>query len=284
MLIILDVLLIAVVLIALLITSYTDLKTREVPDWISYVVVVLAVLFRLLGALDSGQWSYFWYGLLFGGIAFVLGLIMYYTKQWGGGDAKLLIGFGVVFATAPITHVPGTFLLSLGINILVIGALYGIAASLVIAIRQPKVFQQQYRRLQSYPKIIIMKRLAFGAALALLLVAFAVDSIGRLLVLGAAFVICLYPYVFQVLKAVEEGCMIKTISSTQLTEGDWLVDVNLRKKFHIPAWGIEQKHIAALHRAKIKQVLVKEGIPFVPALLLAVLATLLLGNIIPLQF
>src|SRR3989338_1811145 len=98
---IVDYFLIAVGLTGLFFASLFDLKTREVPDWISYALVVSGLGLRLLAALSGAPWSYFLYGVLGAGLLFAFGMTMYYTRQWGGGDAKLFMGLGAVFATNP---------------------------------------------------------------------------------------------------------------------------------------------------------------------------------------
>ncbi|HLD12996.1 MAG TPA: hypothetical protein VJB87_05410, partial [Candidatus Nanoarchaeia archaeon] len=91
-----------------------------------------------------------------------------------------------------------------------------------------------------------------------------------------------YPWLLQAMKAVEQTCLLRKIPVAKVTEGDWLVDNALRKKFGIPSWGIEVKQIKKLQVSNIKQVWVKEGIPFVPALLLAVIVSLVFGFWLPL--
>ena len=41
------------------------------------------------------------YSLITFGAFFDIGLIMYYTKQWGGGDSKLLMGLGALLPLYP---------------------------------------------------------------------------------------------------------------------------------------------------------------------------------------
>ena len=79
--------------------------------------------------------------------------------------------------------------------------------------------------------------------------------------------------------------MIKKIPIEKLTEGDWIVkDVMVdNKRICGPKdLGIEKKQIAQLiklkQKGKIQNIVIKEGIPFVPSFLIAYIATLLLGN------
>ena len=80
--------------------------------------------------------------------------------------------------------------------------------------------------------------------------------------------------------------MHKLVDPEKLTEGDWIVnDVKVDGKYICGPkdLGIEmqqiKKLIALKKRGKIRKVLMKEGIPFVPSFLLAFAVTIFLGNI-----
>ena len=75
-------------LIALIIASYTDITTREVPDWINYGLIIFGLGARLIYSLVTFEWSYILNGLLGFGCFLVVSLIMFYMGQWGGGDSK----------------------------------------------------------------------------------------------------------------------------------------------------------------------------------------------------
>ena len=67
---------------------------------------------------------------------------MFKTRQWGGGDAKLIMGLGIVFATGPFfvkeSYLP--FLFMFVVNTLLLGALYGVVYSVVLAHKNRKKF------------------------------------------------------------------------------------------------------------------------------------------------
>ncbi|HLD12292.1 MAG TPA: prepilin peptidase, partial [Candidatus Nanoarchaeia archaeon] len=130
-----DILLIILVLVALLVAAITDLRSREVPDWVSYMLIAGALLIRLWYAFTSGFWSYFFFGLAGLGVGVLLGLGLFFSKQWGGGDAKLLMGFGVVFATNPFWYTSNVpFYVAFLFNMIVVGALYGLIASVLLGL------------------------------------------------------------------------------------------------------------------------------------------------------
>ena len=89
------------------------------------------------------------------------------------------------------------------------------------------------------------------------------------------------PYLVTALKSTELACMYKQIQVDKLTEGDWIQnDVYKNKKiiYKVNPYGADKKSIDALKKAKIKQVLVKEGIPFVPPFLLGTILTLIVSG------
>ena len=84
-------------------------------------------------------------------------------------------------------------------------------------------------------------------------------------------------------KTIEKSCLIKNINIENLTEGDWLAkDVKSNNKVILSKriTEIEKKHIQLLKKHKIKKVLIKQGIPFIPSFLLSVIISLILGSLI----
>ena len=115
-----------IALACMLFSSLRDIKTMEVPDFSSYFMIASGVGLRLLYSLSI--WN-FWAvldGLL--GLAFFsgVGLLMYYWGQWGGGDAKIMMGFG---ALAGLGIRGGLFSVLSFIVMLVCGSLLGLAYS-----------------------------------------------------------------------------------------------------------------------------------------------------------
>tara|TARA_Y100000310_G_C20640196_1_gene793480 strand:- start:1586 stop:1843 length:258 start_codon:yes stop_codon:yes gene_type:complete len=81
--------------------------------------------------------------------------------------------------------------------------------------------------------------------------------------------------------------MLKYVKPTEVTEGDWIakdVIINNKRLTGPKDLGIERKQlnklIAYYKKGKIKKVLIKVGIPFVPSFLVAYVLTLLYGNLL----
>ena len=81
--------------------------------------------------------------------------------------------------------------------------------------------------------------------------------------------------------------MLKYVTPDKLTEGDWIakeVKVNGKYITGPKDLGIEKKQIRKLvslyKKKKVKKILIKEGIPFVPSFFIAYLVTLMFGNLL----
>ncbi|MBI2574772.1 hypothetical protein HYV82_02720 [Candidatus Woesearchaeota archaeon] len=81
--------------------------------------------------------------------------------------------------------------------------------------------------------------------------------------------------------------MLKYVGPEKLTEGDWIAkDIYVGGKYVCGPkdLGIEKSQIRQLlkyrHLGKIKKVLIKEGIPFVPSFLIAFLLSVKFGSLL----
>lgn len=105
------------------------------------------------------------------------------------------------------------------------------------------------------------------------------------MVLTLAFVMLITFYLWIFVKAIEKSCMYKLVEPPKLTEGDWIVkDIYVGGKYVTgpKELGISKKQIKQLiefyKKRKVKKILIKEGIPFVPSFLIAFIVTLMFGN------
>jgi Flp pilus assembly protein protease CpaA len=273
-----DVFLVVVGIAGLLVASITDIKTREVPDWLSYSLIASGIGLRLIYSAATYDWLYFVYGLLGFGIMFGIGNLMYYGKQWGGGDTKIMMGLGALFATSPTGQ--GYFLFSLWLNILIIGAMYGIAWSAVLAARHRDRFANEAKRL--FSQKIVSRRVYLGVSLLFLAGFFFIDDpLPKFMAAMFGLFILIYEYLLILIRAVENVCLYKLVPVAKLTEGDWIAkEVYVGRKLVTgpKSLGIEKNEINILRKAGIGKVLVKEGIPFIPPFFLGLIFTLIYGN------
>lgn len=279
----LEIIMFSTVLLALGIASWSDLKTREVPDWLSYATIFFGIGTRLLFSVILNDWSYTIHGLIGGGVFLIVALLMFYTGQWGGGDSKLLIGIGTMIGLNPeLTGIP--ILLIFWFNTLFIGAFYGLVYSFFLAFKHRKKFVKQFKKIymkyKMYRHVFIV--LSLVAVLTSLIIG---DYYLKLTILVFALMFFLMIYVMIFIKAVEEAAMKKMISIEKLTEGDWIVKeviVDGKRICGPKDLGIDKKQIKKLlslkKQGKISKIMVKEGIPFIPGFFFAMIATILFSK------
>ena len=79
--------LIIIALFYVFIAMLFDIKTKEVPDWLSYSLIIISLGIEGIYSLFTKNYWIIIYGLIGASICFLFGCLMYYTKQWGGGDS-----------------------------------------------------------------------------------------------------------------------------------------------------------------------------------------------------
>jgi len=274
-------------LIALIIASFSDIKTREVPDWLSYSLIFFAFGSRAIYALIEKDVSYFLYGL-YGFLFFlVIGLVMYYGGQWGGGDSKMLIALGALLGFSLRYD---DFIVSFFINIIIIGGIYGLLFSIFLAFKNRKKFLKKFREFRLKNKKIEIV-FVFLSLILILSSLFIKEEFVKFTLLIFAVMILFIFYIWGFIKKVEEVSMFRYVKPDALTEGDWIVkDIVIDGK-HIVGprdLGISKKQIKQLvgyyKKGKIKRVQIKVGIPFIPSFFLAFIISYFFGNILFLLF
>jgi|TARA_Y100000310_G_scaffold322956_1_gene382725 Flp pilus assembly protein protease CpaA len=276
---------------ALLIGSYTDLRTREVPDWVNLGLIGTGFGINILFSIIYWKLGFILDSVIGFSILFVIAMIMFYTGQWGGGDSKILMGLGALIG---IHIFPGKFpfLGSFLINALLIGALYGIFWSILLIFKNRNKFVQSFKKnlkskkTNKYRKIILISFIIF-----IFIAIFTPELYIRLTFLYLSLITILTFYLWLAVKAVENSCMLKYVLPKQLTEGDWIVkEIKIGGKYITGPkdLGIEKKQINKLislyKKKKVNKILIKEGIPFVPSFFIAYVVTLIFGNLVFLFF
>ncbi len=273
--------------IALLAGSLTDLKTREVPDWVNYGLIISGVGLNLLFSVIYSTPSYIISSIIGLVIFFVIAYMMFYLGQWGGGDSKMLMGLGSMIGIEANLNL-NQFLLAFLVNSLFIGAVYGMAWSFALAFRNKAKFSREFKKILGNKPIILIKRLFVAYLVILIFLLFLVKNFYfRVFMLSLTFLILTTFYLWIFVKAIEKSCMHKLVEPSRLTEGDWIVKniyVNGKYVTGPKDLGISKSKIRRLigfyRRKKVRKILIKEGIPFVPSFFLAFLATLIYGNLL----
>ncbi len=286
-------LIIIICLIALITGMITDFKTREVPDWLNFGLIFSGIGINLIATIVYSNWSFIINSIAGLALGVVIALIMFYGGQWGGGDSKMLMGLGALlginiikFQFLPIFN---SFFISFFVNMLLIGSVYGLIWISVLAIKNRKKVIKRFKELRTKRFFIRIRWVFLFLLLVIILVMFLPLGIIKFYLIGFILVAFFITYLWNFVKAVEDITMVKRIDVSKLTEGDWIVkDVIVdKKRIASPKdFGISNKQIAKLiqlkRRGKIKKILIKEGIPFIPSFLLAFIITLIFGNLLTL--
>lgn len=269
--------LLGTIFLAVIIATVRDLQIREVPDMVSYGLITIGLLFGILRALFANDLTILLSHLAGLALGAGIGLLLYVTRQWGGGDAKLLMGIG-----ATIGFWSDNWALPLFVVLLLFcGALYGIIWTASLAIIHRKQFIKEFIATLRTPSVHRIRITLLGTAVLFLIAIFFVSMTIKLILasLIATFYVLTYSWI--AVKAIERHIMTKPYPVARLTEGDWLSeDIYQRKKILVRrgGTGLTLEQIALLKKAKIKTVLVREGIPFVPAFLMALSALTVLDT------
>jgi len=272
----------AVGLLSLIAASIFDVKTREVPDWLNFSLLAYALASAVILSIYHGYSHIIFDSLLGLAAGLVIGLAMFYSGQWGGGDAKLIIALsaliGISFSELG-KEVPLLFIFI--INILLVGALYGLGFSLVKAFRNYHAFKEAAEKKLRSKGILIVRVIIFVLGIAAFIFFIATKSLEAGLLFGMIMCFFFFFYLWVFVSAVEKSCMVKEVKTKDITEGDWIVGevVKDRKIILKPSKiGVTLKEIALLKKNNIREVSVKIGIPFVPSFLIAYVLTFALGN------
>ncbi|MCK4634671.1 MAG: prepilin peptidase [Candidatus Aenigmarchaeota archaeon] len=265
--------------------SYFDLKTTEIPDEIPLAMVVLGLLTRFGYALFTGNWNFLLIPALIGGGFFLFGLLMYYTGQWGGGDAKLLGAIGILMGTLPegiatVSALP--LFIDIILNIFLVGAVYIIVYAFVMALRNKKITKGFFKSIKGdvneFIIFIFVIIVIIGANALIFWKTFGVLNVWLAVAIGTSGTG--FYFLWKFLRCVERIGFTKKVMVKDLMEGDMLGEdikkLNLNKKI---IRGLTKEEVKKIKRIK-KTVWIREGVRFGPVFPISVIVTLLFGNLL----
>lgn len=281
-----EIILLALAFIIAVIAVIHDIKTTEIPDYSNYFLIFSAVLLRLIYSSTANDWSFAFEMLKTFPIIFILSMLMYKLKQWGGGDVKLLFGLSIAFATYPSFLLkffsPKLILLPFPViiflNVLIIGAAYSFIYAIILAVINMKVFSKKFISVLKEKRKTQIK--IFIAAILLILISFRTEE--KIIPVSLSIFLFIVFYVHVFIASVEKSCLIKAIPVSRLLEGDWILDdvVYNNKIIHKAKQELTRQQIEKIKKAKIEKVFVRHGIIFSPAILIALVLSLIFGNLI----
>jgi Flp pilus assembly protein protease CpaA len=261
-----ELILFIIALIALIIASFSDIKTREALDYLTHGLLIVTISSILILTIYNNTYDKLFMALIGLIITLIIGFSLYYLKQWGGADAKILFSLGALFGYLGLQYL--TILLLL---IVFIGAIYTFIWGVTHFCKEWKKAIKLLKKELTKSKII---RIFLFSILTLALISLftPISYYIKGLIIITTFFLTLTYYLYIFSKTIESLKMIKQLPINSVTEGDWLAKpiLNLKKKT------LDRKDLLYLKQNKIKKLWIKVGIPFIPAITLAVLITIIL--------
>lgn len=258
-----------------------DLKTTEVPDQLPYIMIAIALLFYGYQSFIDGSFLPVANSLIYGLGFLGFGAFMYYIGQWGGADSWILAAVGFLLPVVPqgFASTLLQFPVSYFINLFIVGAVYMLLYAFVFALRNKVIFSGFASDLKASANILLIG--SIGLFILFYVAGLSITKIYGSLDFTRALYISLYPLfsvvalyiVWRFAKAVEMHGFRRKILVSKLKVGDMLLSE--RKLI-----GITEEQIKALKKSGKRHVEIKDGVRFAPAFPLALLVTLLYGDMI----
>ena len=267
----------------LLLASYFDLRTGEVPDEISIGLITAVLILKVGYSLyDRDVWI-FLNSIVGGCLYFVIGYPLYRLGQWGGGDVKLLSGVGCAISGFDTGILSPYFTYFVDMSLVIIP--YTMVYTLILGILNRMVFSEFKNKIKN--KIFFIGVLFVPFILCL--ITFRDLAFGNSMLI-LTFLLPTLSMLFLYLKVIEQVVLQHRILVDDLREGDIVIDPA------VEAEGITRKEmIEGITRDQIKklkllastnkipnEVTIKEGIRFGPVFLGAFLLLIWKGNVITL--
>lgn len=273
-------LLILVAFVGSLAAGIIDLRTTEIPDEIPYIMIAFGIVLHLIEAIATWNYLPILYSFIAGLGFLIFGFFMYYTGQWGGGDAKLLSAVGFLLPVLPSNIGANLFFpfsLSYFFNVFFVGAIYMILYAVVLAFKDRRIWYAFFHELKANSKMLIL----LNVIISLVLILFGIFAIRYLF--GLTFIELIKIEIKLVLvtiamfllwrfsKTVEDVGFKKKIPVSHLRTGDVLLEAKLWE-------GLTKNQVKEIKKSGKKHVWIKEGVRFGLAFSLALLFTLLIGD------
>jgi Flp pilus assembly protein protease CpaA len=285
-----DILIITLVLIYLVIATISDMKTQEIPDSLNYSFIAIGLFIYLIKTLTTGEITYILSSALTLGAFLVIGNIMYYTKQWGGGDLKLLMGLGALLPIYPnivLENFPimasNYFGLDLFLNILLVGSIYALLFAIYLGIKNRKQFSKKFKEEYSKKKVKTREKIFWALIILTNILSFFLleTNIVKIFVLSMSILFLLLNYLLITVKAIEDISMYLTIDTKKLREGDAItkeLKADSKIIYQPSIHGVTKKQIPEIQK-HFDKVEIKNGIAFALSFLIGTILTLIFGNL-----
>ena len=274
----------------LFVASLFDLDTTDVPDIFCATAVVGGIMLHFLASrplqpeiilsyisvnglsamasiqglatIAAGIGEPLFYSLVTGLIFSVLGWTAYFRGMWGGADAFALsaLGFGAPYAGTASILGP----LNLFVNIAIAGFIYVMGFTLYKSYQHPEVYRKTLESLKEEKRRVGLELAALGVFSVFL----HFQQMPALIFSGIfVFMVILSRF----LEVVQDEAFYRTVSSEELEPGDVAAP---GQGFGEKIVGLTEEDIEEIDEEEFE---IREGVPFMPVFVLALLLTDLFG-------
>jgi len=214
-------------LFSLITSSITDIKKREVPDYISFSTIFFSIISSAIYSITINSFEPLFICAICAVIGFLIGAFMYYTGQWGGGDAKLIIGLTCLFSQPLIFssyQIKWFYLIIFFYGLIIFfGSIYTLTYILISTITNNKKFIKNIKIF--YKKN--WKKIKYTTILTLISVILAITK--NYLFSTITFFLFSLIHLYFIVKITEKTNFYKQKQVNQLVEGDWVIERTYEK-------------------------------------------------------
>ncbi len=259
--------------LGLLYATYTDLKSKLVPDNLVYGMIGLGITIRIIQAILLGLESVYFTLMTFV-IYSVIGYIFYRFRGWADGDFGMFLAVSLFLPSTTTAPWPAYF--SYLSNLALIGVIYGFIYTAYLSF-QPRIFKH-WSRGMTQPAWFFSLVLGICGA-------FGTHILNLTFLPGLILGSLAYPLTIVSMRL--SKFMKRRVTPEELETGDWVLqEVRVGKKIiiHKDNPGLTRDQISQLRelytKGRIKKILIKDGIPFIPVFFLAYLASMFYGDLV----
>ena len=256
-----------ITLIAIVFATISDLKTFEIPDSISYFLIIFGISAQIILSVTNQSLQPINALLISLAIASAIAIPLFLLGQWGGGDTKLLLGIAAMLPTFHTTTLP--FILTFTFNLFLLGGVYSLLIMAYLSIKH-------WTRIKEISpisrKLLLLTALTIPIPFILQNIFFTLIPIVAVGITITHLALILQKHFF-----------IKKILPSKLTEGDWITnDLKVGNKiiYKVRKIGVLDKDIQKIQKHYKKSIEIKTGIAFGPSFLFSILISGYFGDIL----
>ena len=254
---------ILIAFIGSVIAAIWDLFTTEVPDEVLALMAGAGISIWFFYGVITTDFAPLVNSVIFGTGILAIGWLMYKKGHWGGADACLFASIAYLIPFYSGTLFMPTYIF----NFLLVGAIYMVIYALVLGIKNRWVFSYFVKDVRENSRLVL-SLLCFVSLFVVFFTTTAGFNYLSLLLIGMVFF-------WRYGVVIEKHVFRRRVKTKDLRVGDVVENMIWR--------GITEREIKRLQK-KRKYVVIKEGVRFIPAFPIALVLSLLYGNLMFLFF